>query len=212
MGVLAVVVAFRSPLLGSLDLVVSLLRHRSPENFRHGVGDIGLCDQMMHAFAVSSEAPTAMLHTVELLYRETEGCALGDGHFLSPASQFLRGPVATVDFQVVLPSGRRLESIPKDTALCLLFPPYGDETFDSRRKSYAMPLLKEHGVVSVIVQVPFCGARRSEGQRSAAMLEAVHAGQQGFSASWEAIALLQHLQRHYGFQGWLNLCYLCEEL
>lgn len=98
-------------------------------------------------------------------------CKLIDGHFRSPLTEHLPGllpkEAENAYFQLVVPKNGWTGS---DRPLCIQMAGTGDHHFWRRRNFIARPLLKDHGISSLILENPFYGKRKPPEQFRSSLL------------------------------------------
>jgi hypothetical protein len=122
-----------------------------------------------------------------------------DGHFRSPFADHLPGLLPTVAenayFQLVLP----VEWKGPDRPVCIQMAGTGDHHFWRRRHFIAKPLLKDHGIASLILENPFYGLRKPEEQFRSSLLNVSDIFVMGGSLILEGIVILRWLEKEgYG--------------
>jgi len=130
---------------------------------------------------------------------ETGEFKLVDGHFKSPFAVHQPGLLPKVAenayFQLVLP----VEWKGADRPVCVQMAGTGDHNFWRRRHFLAKPLLKDHGIASLILENPFYGLRKPEEQYRSSLLNVSDIFVMGGSLILEGIAILQWLEKEgYG--------------
>lgn len=90
-----------------------------------------------------------------------------EGHFVSPAvkylPQILPEEAVTAHFQVVMPN-HWTDSHDKLRPMVIQYAGTGDHYYWRRRKLMALPMVKERGIGSVIIECPFYGLRKPKNQ------------------------------------------------
>jgi hypothetical protein len=145
----------RSALLGLYDDAFAW-RYYSPAFFRDGWGD-----PLPYSFA---SRPSGELPRLEWAApEEADGVRFTAGSFLSPLHEHLPPEAKLARVQLVEPLPKAEAARGPRRAL-VWFAAGGDEGFGFRRRSYAAPLAREHGVTTVLLQLPYYGQRRPAGQ------------------------------------------------
>lgn len=89
-----------------------------------------------------------------------------DGHFTSPAVEYLEGVMPEearqCHFQLVLPLEKDEERVKRP--FCVQYAGTGDHFFWRRRGLMALPMLRERGIPSMIVENPYYGLRKPKEQ------------------------------------------------
>ncbi|XP_052794497.1 protein ABHD18-like [Mya arenaria] len=87
-----------------------------------------------------------------------------EGHFLSPVNDHCPGimpkDVEVARFEMVLPNEWKSDLRP----MCVHMGGTGDHGFGRRRRMFAKPLLKAHGIASLILENPYYGCRKPKQQ------------------------------------------------
>lgn len=87
-----------------------------------------------------------------------------EGHFITPfvhyLPQLLPPESERAHFQVILP----IYQNPKSRPVCIQYAGTGDHYYWRRRRLMALPLLRERGVASVLLENPFYGLRKPKNQ------------------------------------------------
>ncbi|CAL8141211.1 unnamed protein product [Orchesella dallaii] len=132
-------------------------------------------------------------------FEDSGDIKLVDGHLQSPLAKHLPGLLPevaeTAHFQMVLP----YKWTTKDRPIVIQMAGTGDHHFWRRRHLLARPLLKEHGIASIILENPFYGFRKPKEQRRSNLLNVSDIFVMGGSLILEAMALLRWCEReNYG--------------
>jgi hypothetical protein len=126
--------------------------------FNGGWGDLPRLQNLMREGGL----PEAF-HSIDVTWHntfETEKAVFRQGEFPSPYDKLpLPAESKKAFFELVLP-----QDASEKTPVCIHFAATGDEGFSRRRHLFAIPLL-EHGVGSLILENPYYGRRRPEGQQ-----------------------------------------------
>lgn len=136
--------------------------------------------------------------------------------FLSPIGDYLHHHenIRRVQVQIVIPASMKsLDDVLKagrepnnNQRILIQLPATGDEGFFIRRFLLAKPLARDHGIVSIIVQLPFYGLRRRPEQSSYTLYEVDDMPKQSLAAVMETNAILNWLTRDPNrFQGKLGV-------
>lgn len=196
-----------SYLLGLLDeLLVTYMRIKT-KSFAGGVG----CEKAYHAsnHTMLTITPEEILpENVHLDSWQDRGrIKTTTGHFSSPIAHNLprESGIDKVHFEIVISSDTDFETVVKEgRPIIIHLPATGDEGFDERRFFFADPLAVEHGITSILVLVPFYGARRLKGQSTYALDKVEYFSGQCLGAVMESNALVQWLTQTLGFSGKLG--------
>ncbi|XP_022099609.1 protein ABHD18-like [Acanthaster planci] len=126
-------------------------------------------------------------------------CRILEGHFVSPFAKYIKGimpkEVETARFQVILPSTWKSERKP----ICIHLAGTGDHGFWRRRTIMARPLLKEHGIASIILENPFYGLRKPKEQSRSSLLNVSDLFVMGGALVLETLTLLHWCEKEgYG--------------
>lgn len=127
------------------------------------------------------------------------GCLLLEGHFMSPFKSLLPGimpkEVELARFQMVLPREWKSTLRP----ICLHFGGTGDHGFTRRRKLIALPLLKEYGIASLILENPYYGCRKPKNQFRSSLLHVSDLFVMGGALILESLVMFDWLDKlNYG--------------
>ncbi|ODM92638.1 hypothetical protein Ocin01_14037 [Orchesella cincta] len=132
-------------------------------------------------------------------FEDSGDIKLVNGHFQSPLAKHLPGilpeVVETAHFQMVLPH----KWTTPDRPIVIQMAGTGDHHYWRRRNLLARPLLKEHGIASIILENPFYGFRKPKEQRRSNLLNVSDLFIMGGCLILEAMALLRWCEReNYG--------------
>ena len=123
-----------------------------------------------------------------------EGCVLRQGEFESPfRCSLFPDRCRTADVELILPRGWT-----GSTPVCIHFAATGDQGFDRRRRSMALPLAKR-GIGALLLENAFYGRRRPEGQKGKTLRTFADLWMMGAATVQEGIALLGWLKEQ-GFE------------
>ncbi|KAH3832402.1 hypothetical protein DPMN_105688, partial [Dreissena polymorpha] len=122
-----------------------------------------------------------------------------EGHFLCPVNEHCPGimpkEVETARFEMLLPNKWKTDLHP----MCLHMGGTGDHGFGRRRRMMAKPLLKEHGIGSVILENPYYGCRKPKDQFRSSLHHVTDLFVMGAGLIMESSILLNWLDRQgYG--------------
>jgi len=125
------------------------------------------------------------------------GVVFQEGSFLSTIDDTRLLPAASQQalFEMVSPKG--WTTLKHKTALVLL-PGMGEFHYRRRREAVALPLAQEHGIASVILEGPFYGQRKPEGQRASKLRQLTDLLVLGRATIEEARSLLCWLREECG--------------
>ncbi|RDD41733.1 Protein ABHD18 [Trichoplax sp. H2] len=120
------------------------------------------------------------------------------GHFTSPIVEFF-GPsmleeIKTARFEVVLPKNWNTDKKP----MCIHLAGTGDHFFWRRRHLMAIPLLKEYGIGSILLENPYYGVRKPKEQRRSSLKYVADLFLMGIALVLESSVLL-HWCQNMGF-------------
>ena len=88
---------------------------------------------------------------------------------------------------------------PQPRSVCLQFAATGDHSFWRRRVLSARPLLREHGIASLLLENPLYGARKPAAQRRSNLRHVFDLYLMGIAIQYEAVALVRWLEGlHWG--------------
>lgn len=117
------------------------------------------------------------------------------GHFRSPFAEHLPGLLPkvaeTAHFELLLPVTWKS----KDRPICIQMAGTGDHQFWRRRHLLAIPLAKEYGIGSLLLENPFYGVRKPKEQFRSSLLNVSDIFVMGGSLILEGIALLHWLEK-----------------
>lgn len=85
--------------------------------------------------------------------------------------------------------------------MVIQLPLTGDEGFSMRREHIAKSLAMEYGIGSILLQLPFYGARRITTQTNFTLRKAEHMSKQSLAAVMETIAIMKWLTEVMHFKG-----------
>ncbi len=123
-----------------------------------------------------------------------EGCELRRGEFESPfCCSLFPQCCRTAQVELILPRGWT-----RSTPVCIHFAATGDQGFDRRRRSMAIPLAKR-GIGALLLENAFYGRRRPEGQKGKTLRTFADLWMMGVATVQEGIAMLGGL-REQGFE------------
>jgi len=131
--------------------------------------------------------------------QEVGSCHLVNGSFTSPLAKIAPGllpPQAeTAHFQFVLPNNWTSP----DRPLCIHMAGTGDHYFWRRRLLIAKPLLKQHGIASLIIENPFYGSRRPSQQSRSSLNHVYDLFLMGAGLILESVPIIRWCKTHnYG--------------
>ena len=102
---------------------------------------------------------------------------------------------------------------PQPRPVCLQFAATGDHSFWRRRVLSARPLLREHGIASLLLENPLYGARKPAAQRRSNLRHVFDLYLMGIAIQYEAVALVRWLEGlgwgPFGFAGTGGVCRTC---
>lgn len=156
--------------------------------FKDGWGDLSLLQELHHA-GYRKGPP----RTIEIAWEDVEekgGASYRRGSFASPFTD-LPLPEESKNAYVELVLPRKASP---DTPVCMHFAATGDEGFSRRRRTFALPLLKE-GIGSLILENPYYGRRRPAGQRKIMLNRFSDLMAMGGATVEEGLSLLGWLRR-----------------
>lgn len=158
--------------------------------FPDGWGDRALIDMLNDPTLLGEPVPEADI--VWGRKEEHRGHRLTRGQFQSPSASLLPAEARVVVFERMEP--------PSGTApLVILLPAWNDHGFEQRRT--VATLLLEHGVGSIIFDLPLYGSRRVTGERQQAIRTVADFALMGFGGIRDALSLARSLRRTHGFAG-----------
>ena len=176
--------------------------------FSKGWGDVKVYERLLEARKVVSDRTkvNALIpsdYPVELTKSWTkDACYIAEGHFISPLAEFFPGLLPkeseNAHFQIIVPKkwpkkGRK--------PLCLHLAGTGDHYFWRRRNLMAKPLVKEHGIASILLENPFYGLRKPNNQVRSSLRHVADLFVMG-----AALILESHVLFHWGHrQGYAPL-------
>ena len=176
-----------------VDIAAGMLLKIGPSRsriFPDGWGDHATLDMLSDPSILADPIPPA-----DILWgrkEEHRGHRLTRGQFLSPSAPLLPPESRVVTFEQTEP--------PSGTApLAILLPAWNDHGFEQRRTIAS--LLLEHGIGSLIFDVPLYGSRRVTNEREQAIRTVADFALMGFGGIRDALSLAQALQRPHGFAG-----------
>ncbi|XP_001640986.2 protein ABHD18 [Nematostella vectensis] len=125
---------------------------------------------------------------------------MAEGHFLSPVAKYLPGILPQQSeyarFQVIIPTKWQHRD---RKPMCVHLAGTGDHFYWRRRNFMAKPLLKEHGIGSIILENPFYGSRKPKDQQRSSLKHVVDLFIMGTGLILESSVLLHWCERHgYG--------------
>ena len=168
--------------------------------FSKGWGDVKVYERLLEARKVVSDRTkvNALIpsdYPVELTKSWTkDACYIAEGHFVSPLAEFFPGLLPkeseNAHFQIIVPKkwpkkGRK--------PLCLHLAGTGDHYFWRRRNLMAKPLVKEHGIASILLENPFYGLRKPDKQVRSSLRHVADLFVMG-----AALILESHVLLHWG--------------
>ena len=167
---------------GSTDTLTKIIR------LRKILGDRGA------AAKVLEEGRTEVTITKEEVGPEV---TLLDGQFTSPLAarlpELCRPPVATSHFQAVLP--RAWAAGGARRPMVLQFAGTGDHYYWRRRRLMALPMARERGIGSILLENPYYGLRRPRGQLRSSLHHVSDLFVMGAALIMEAHVLLSWAER-----------------
>ncbi len=176
-----------------VDVAAGLFLRIGPSRsriFPDGWGDQATLDMLSDPSALSDPVPAADI--VWGRKEEHRGHRLTRGQFLSPSAPLLPPEARVVSFEQTEP--------PSGTApLAILLPAWNDHGFEQRRTIAS--LLLEHGIGSLIFDVPLYGSRRVTSEREQAIRTVADFALMGFGGIRDALSLARALERPHGFAG-----------
>lgn len=123
---------------------------------------------------------------------ERRGHRLTRGQFISPAAALLPPDARVVRVERMEP--------PSGTApLAILLPAWNEHGFEQRRA--LATLLLDHGLGSIIFDVPLYGSRRTTPERQQAIRTVADFALMGFGGIRDALSIAESLDRAHGFAG-----------
>jgi len=132
-----------------------------------------------------------------------DGVRVIDGHFTTPVMNYLPeicpAEIGQAHFQAVLPHDWSSSS---SRPVVLQFAGTGDHYFWRRRNLMALPLAKEHGVGSIILENPYYGTRKPRDQLRSSLHHVSDLFVMGACLIMESQVLLRWAEE----QGWGPLC------
>ena len=168
--------------------------------FSKGWGNVKVYERLLEARKVVSDRTkvNALIpsdYPVELTKSWTkDACYIAEGHFVSPLAEFFPGLLPkeseNAHFQIIVPKkwpkkGRK--------PLCLHLAGTGDHYFWRRRNLMAKPLVKEHGIASILLENPFYGLRKPNKQVRSSLRHVADLFVMG-----AALILESHVLLHWG--------------
>ncbi len=156
--------------------------------FTDGWGDLPLLQELHHV-GYRKGPP----RTIEIVWEDVEekgGASYRRGSFASPFTD-LPLPEESKNAYVELVLPRKASP---ETPICMHFAATGDEGFSRRRRTFALPLLKE-GIGSLILENPYYGRRRPAGQQKKMLNRFSDLMAMGGAAVEEGLSLLGWLRR-----------------
>ncbi|HOS77364.1 MAG TPA: alpha/beta hydrolase family protein, partial [Syntrophales bacterium] len=127
--------------------------------FRDGWGDLPLLERLAREGPVQTPAPAIRIDWEPP--RDAPGAVLQAGSFASPfTGAGFPEASRTAYVERILPRGADAR-----TSVCVHFAATGDEGFERRRRTLALPLARE-GIGSLLLENPFYGRRRPPDQHS----------------------------------------------
>jgi pimeloyl-ACP methyl ester carboxylesterase len=169
-----------------VDRLYAALANRA-RFFSEGWGDMDAL--LAESPGWTDTGPPAPAEIQWLKERRQDGALIRTGHFESPyrASGFPE-VCRRAYLEWILPPGAG-----PDTPICLHFAATGDEGFGRRRRAMALPLLR-HGIASLLLENPYYGLRRPEGQRGKFLRSFADLWRMGSATVEEGRALLGWLE------------------
>jgi pimeloyl-ACP methyl ester carboxylesterase len=158
--------------------------------FPDGWGDQATLDMLNDPSLLS--APTPELDIVWGRKEEHRGHRLTRGQFVSPSAALLPPEARVVTFEQMEPSSGI-------APLAVLLPAWNDHGFEQRRSIAA--LLLDHGVGSIIFDVPLYGSRRVTSERDQAIRTVADFAVMGFGGIRDALSVARTVERVRGFAG-----------
>jgi surfactin synthase thioesterase subunit len=158
--------------------------------FPDGWGDHAILDLLSDPSILADPIPPA-----DILWgrkEEHRGHRLTRGQFLSPSAPLLPPESRVVTFEQTEPSSGT-------APLAILLPAWNDHGFEQRRTIAS--LLLEHGIGSLVFDVPLYGSRRVTDEREQAIRTVADFALMGFGGIRDALSLAEVLQRPHGFAG-----------
>lgn len=158
--------------------------------FPDGWGDQPTLEMLSDPTVLTEPAPD--LDIVWGRKAEHRGHRLTRGQFVSPSAALLPAEARVVTFeQMEPPSGK--------APLVILLPAWNDHGFEQRRTIAS--LLLDHGIGSIIFDVPLYGSRRVTGEREQAIRTVADFALMGFGGIRDALSLARTLPRARGYAG-----------
>jgi pimeloyl-ACP methyl ester carboxylesterase len=176
-----------------VDIAAGLLLRFGPARsriFPDGWGDHATLDMLSDPSLLSQPAPDADI--VWGRKEEHRGHRLTRGQFVSPSAALLPPEARVVTFEQLEPSSG-------NAPLVVLLPAWNDHGFEQRRSIAA--LLLEHGVGSIIFDVPLYGSRRVTAEREQAIRTVSDFAVMGFGGIRDASSIARTVERVRGFAG-----------
>eukprot|EP01039_Chlorochromonas_danica_P006689 gene6689-7395_t len=201
-----------SVLLGSIDHLCVAISSLHQEHFCQGLEDEEVFMEMVKAMD-ELEVSDLPREAIALgLWQRQGAVAVAAGTFHSPVARFLpaEGNVRTARIEVVLPATVTWEqALSEGLPVAVHLPATGDEGFALRRTFLAHALAADHKICSVILQLPFYGNRRSQGQTSSALLCLEDMARQSLAAVMEGNRILCWLREegHCGVVGFTGISF-----
>lgn len=110
--------------------------------------------------------------------------------------------VKQCEIEIVTPQNKTFQDVLKEGSPIVIFlPATGDEGFSMRRSLYSTPLARDHGISSILVQLPYYGKRRLPDQATYAMDKLQYYSGQSLAAVMEGNILVRWLREEQGFHG-----------
>lgn len=169
-----------------LDSLAGLLYRFGPGStrvFPEGWGDRLTVEMLADSSSLTS-APVPAADTVWGRKEERVGLRVIRGQFTSPVAELLPPAARVVPVEL-------LEPAVGSSRVVVLLPAWNDHGFDQRRKMAHH--LVEHGIASLMLDIPFYGARRTTSVQDQAIRTVADFALMGFGAVQEAKALLAGL-------------------
>lgn len=197
----------RSFVMGQMDDWSVRVASGVVQNYGGGLGTDESFDEAVNAINLhnGSLAMATDFRLEEEWKKDGDDVLYARASFLSPIGDYLHHHenVRRVQVQIVIPARlKSLDNVLKlgresgnDQRILIQLPATGDEGFAVRRYLLAKPLARDHGIVSIIVQLPFYGARRRPEQSSYTLYEVDDTPKQSLAAVMETNALLNWLTR-----------------
>jgi len=121
---------------------------------------------------------------------DTEEVWLDEAVWESPLKDAL--PVGSQTAKMLFVRRAPDSRFPKTTSILLFMPATGDEEYESRLATLALPLL-EHGIASALIVPPLYGSRRAPGQKGHYAITVAEYMTQSFALVVEGVQVLRHM-------------------